>query len=307
MPRPEPPRIALAPDGTPPWMAEAISDGGGHLVPLAEAEAIVWGAPRSPDALAAALEAAPEARWIQLPFAGIENFVHLVDHERVWTCGKGVYAQPVAELALTLTLAGLRGFGTYARATSWEPPQGANLVGARVTILGGGGIAESLVRLLQPFDCHLTVVRRTASHIDGVDDVLEADRYADALPGADVVVVALALTPETDGIIAADELALMEDHAWLINVARGRHVATDDLVVALQERTIGGAGLDVTDPEPLPDDHPLWSAPNCLITPHVGNTPEMAVPLLAQRITANVRRFAADEELIGLVDADAGY
>lgn len=307
MPRPEAPRIALAPEGAPAWMAEAISDGGGHVVPLGEAEAIVWADPRRPEALAATLDAAPEARWVQLPFAGIENFVHLVDNEREWTCGKGVYAEPVAELALSLALAGMRGFATYARATSWAPPEGRNLLGARVTILGGGGITESLVRLLQPWNCHITVVRRTANHLDGVDDVLEGDRYADALPGADLVVLALALTPETDGIIAAGELALMEDNAWLVNVARGRHVVTGDLVDALRNRVIGGAGLDVTDPEPLPDDHPLWSLPNCLITPHVGNTPEMAVPLLAERIVANVRRFAADDDLLGPVDVDVGY
>jgi phosphoglycerate dehydrogenase-like enzyme len=307
MPRPEAPRIALAPEGAPSWMAEAISDGGGHLVGLAGAEAIVWADPRNPAALVAALEDAPDARWVQLPFAGIENFVHLVDHDREWTCGKGVYAEPVAELALSLALAGMRGLGTYARADSWTPPQGRNLLGGRVTILGGGGITQSLVSLLQPFDCHITVVRRTANHLDGVDDVLEADRYADALPGADLVVLALALTPETDGIIAADELSLMESHAWLVNVARGRHVVTDDLVDALRDGAIGGAGLDVTDPEPLPAPHPLWSMPNCIITPHVGNTPEMAIPLLAERITANVRRFASDEELLGPVDVDAGY
>jgi phosphoglycerate dehydrogenase-like enzyme len=150
-------------------------------------------------------------------------------------------------------------------------------------------------------------VRRNVSGFDGVDRVLPANRYADALPGADLVVLALALTPETEGIIATDELDAMDDHAWLVNVARGRHVDTEDLVVALRDGVIGGAGLDVTDPEPLPDGHPLWSLPNCLITPHVGNTPEMAAPLLAQRITANVRRFAADEELLGLVDVDAGY
>ena len=123
--------------------------------------------------------------------------------------------------------------------------------------------------------------------------MLEADRYADALPGADLVVLALALTPETEGIIAADELSLMEDHAWLVNVARGRHVVTDDLVDALRDGVIGGAGLDVTDPEPLPAGHPLWSLPNCLITPHVGNTPEMAVPAAGrahQRQRPPVRR-----------------
>ena len=92
-----------------------------------------------------------------------------------------------------------------------------------------------------------------------------------------------------------------------MNVARGRHIVTDDLVTALRDGEIGGAGLDVTDPEPLPDGHPLWSLPNCIITPHVGNTPEMAVPLLAERVRANVRRFAAGEELLGPVYVDLGY
>src|SRR4029453_8435404 len=108
-------------------------------------------------------------------------------------------------------------------------------------------------------------------------------------------------------IISSSELSLMERHAWLINVARGAHVVTDDLVMALRAQEIGGAGLDVTDPEPLPPDHALWPLPNCLITPHVGNTPEMAVPLLAERITNNVRRFAEGDELLGVVDIDLGY
>jgi len=307
MPSTTSPRIALAPDGAPSWIAEAIIAGGGQVVPLAEADALVWGRPTDASALEDALAGAPNVRWVQLPYAGIERFVHLIDDEREWTCGKGVYAEPVAELALGLALAGMRGLGIYARAKAWQRPRGANLLGARVTILGGGGISESLTRLLQPFDCHITVVRNRVQDMDGVDAVLESDRLADALPGADLVVLALALTPETDGIISASELEMMEHRAWLINVARGRHVITDDLVAALQEDRIGGAGLDVTEPEPLPEGHPLWSMPNCIITPHVGNTPEMAVPLLADRITSNVRRFAHGEELIGPIYADLGY
>src|SRR5262245_41226881 len=303
---PDAPRIAVAPRA-PDWMVEAVNQGGGYVVPLAEAEGIIWDDPRDPDALEAALGQAVKARWVQLPFAGIENFAHLFDDEHLWVCAKGVYAEPVAELALTLGLAGLRGLGTYAKARSWEAPRGVNLQGARVTILGGGGITTSLVRLLQPFDCHITVVRRRAEDLAGVDEVLDADRYADALPGADLVVLALALTPQTEGLIGADELALMERRAWLVNVARGKHVVTDDLVVALRDGVIGGAGLDVTDPEPLPLGHPLWELPNCIITPHVGNTPDMAMPLLAERITSNVRRYADDEELIGIIDLEAGY
>jgi phosphoglycerate dehydrogenase-like enzyme len=288
-------------------MAEAVMAGGGQVVPVEEAEAVIWGSPRDSGPLERLLKEAPRLRWIQLPFAGVEPFIHLVDDERLWTCGKGVYAEPVAELALALGLAGLRGIGAYVRARQWEAPRGTNLRDARVTVLGGGGITEALLPLLQPFECHVTVVRNRVQPMDGADIVIESDRFTDALPGADLVVLALALTPETEGIISASELELMEPHAWLVNVARGRHIVTDDLVAALREGAIGGAGLDVTDPEPLPEAHPLWSLPNCIITPHVGNTPEMAQPLLAERITANVRRFSQGEELLGPIDPQLGY
>ena len=288
-------------------MTEAVIAGGGQVTDLADAEALVWGAARDPMTLAGTLDTAPHLKWVQLPYAGVESYIHLIDDERIWTCGKGVYAEPVAEMALGLAVAGLRGLSHYARAHSWTGPRGANLLGARVTVLGGGGITESLLRLLAPFGCHVTVVRNRAEEMTGADDVLEADRLHDALPGSDVVFVALALTPETEGIISASELSLLEPHSWLVNVARGKHVVTDDLVEALRAGTIGGAGLDVTDPEPLPDDHPLWTLPNCLITPHVGNTPEMALPLLAARITENVRRYCEGDDLIGLVDPDLGY
>ena len=271
------------------------------------ADGVVWGDAGDPDGLRALLQRARDARWVQLPFAGVENFVEHLDTERTWTCGKGVYAEPVAEMVLALALAGMRNVGVYASAGRWSAPAGRNLLGARVTILGGGGIAESLVRLLGPWDCHVTVVRNRVRDMDGVDVVVAADRFAEVLPGADLVVLALALTPETEHLIGAAEFSLMERHAWLVNVARGRHVVTDDLVDALRAGVIGGAGLDVTDPEPLPDDHPLWSLPNCIITPHVGNTPEMARPLFSERVTENVRRFGAGEGLIGLVDVDAGY
>lgn len=288
-------------------MGDAVSAGGGQLVGPEDAEAVVWGSPRDADGLAEVLRAAPHVRWVQLPFAGVEQFIHLVDTDRIWTCGKGVYAEPVAEMALSLALAGMRGLGRYARARSWSAPIGRNLLGARVTILGGGGITESLVRLLQPFDCHITVVRQRVRDMDHVDTVLGSERTIDALPGADLVVLALALTPDTEGLVGRGELEAMERHAWLVNVARGRHVVTDDLVWALSEGVIGGAGLDVTDPEPLPDGHPLWALPNCIITPHVGNTPEMAVPLLSARISDNVRRWAAGDDLVGPVHVDLGY
>lgn len=302
-----PRRIAVAPDSSPEWVRDAVAAGGAEVVGAADATGLVWTAARDADGLARLLADNDHLDWVQVPFAGIENFVPVLDDRRVWTCGKGVYAEPVAEHALALTLAGLRHVAGYARETSWSAPVGRNLLGANVTILGGGGITESLLRLLVPFGCRVTVVRRTVEHLEGAAEVVGQDNLVDALVGADAVVLALSLTPETEGIIARPELEVMESHAWLVNVARGRHVVTDDLVWALREGVIGGAALDVTDPEPLPAGHPLWSLPNCIITPHIGNTPEMAVPLLSERITANVRRYLAGEELIGLVDVRHGY
>lgn len=288
-------------------MSDAIVAGGGQIVGVDEAEALVWSSPYDAALLQRTVDEHPAIDWVQLPWAGVEHFVDLVDDHRVWTCGKGVYAQPVAEMALALALAGMRGIGQYARASSWGQPTGSNLFGANVTILGGGGITEALIGLLRPFDCRVTVVRNRVQEMDGVDEVVEADRYIDALVGADLVVVALALTADTEGMLSRNEFEMMERHAWVVNVARGRHIVTDDLVWALEHGIIGGAALDVTDPEPLPDDHPLWSAPRCIITPHVGSTWDMAVPLLAERITANVRRYAHGEPLLGLVDPDLQY
>ena len=299
--------IAVQPSNSPEWVRDAVIAGGGHIVEPAAASAIVWTAARDASGLREVLDTHGHLEWVQVPFAGIENFVPILDDDRIWTCGKGVYAEPVAEHALALALAGMRHVAAYSRASQWIGPAGRNLLGAAVTIVGGGGITESLVRLLTPFNCSITVVRRTVVDIDGVDTVVGQENLVDALVGADVVFLALSLTSETVGLIGKPELEVMEPHAWIVNVARGGHIVTDDLVWALQNNVIGGAALDVTAPEPLPEDHPLWTLPNCIITPHVGNTPEMAVPLLSARITENVKRFINDESLIGLVDVRNGY
>ena len=304
----EPPCIAVEPDcWRRPVLVDAVAAGGGRVVGPLEAEALVWAEPAAPELLPEVLAAGPSIQWVQLPYAGIENLTHLLDRDHRWTCGKGVYAEPVAEHALMLALAGLRGMGSFARARRWSPPEGRNLLGGRVTVLGGGGITESLVRLLTPWDCRITVLRRHPAPMPGVDRVVGPESLHDALGDADVVVVALALTHETTGIIDADALNAMSPHAWLINVGRGGHAVTDDLVDALAAGAIGGAALDVTDPEPLPDGHPLWSMDNCLITPHVGNTPEMGLELLARRVTENIGRYITGRELLGPVDVDLGY
>lgn len=301
--------IAVEPRDRGQWLDEAVVAGGGRVVPPGEASGLVWTHADAPGALGALLAEHPQVGWVQLPWAGVEPYVDVIRTwpDRVWACGKGGYAEPVAEHALALALAGRRNLASYARATEWTSQRGRNLLGARVVVLGGGGITVSFLRLLGPFGCSTTVVRRSLTPLAGADAVVTLDGLDDALRGADLVVLALALTPETVGILDGRRLRLLAPEAWVVNVARGAHIVTDDLVGVLVDGVIGGAALDVTDPEPLPAEHPLWTEPRCLITPHTANTAAMAVPLLSARVRDNVHRMIAGEPLDGLVDPEAGY
>ncbi len=302
--------VAVGPGDAPDWLVQSVRDGGATVVPPGQADALLWIHPDDPGGLAAVLRShGGHLRWVQLPWAGVEPYVGVLDRERIWTCGKGVYAEPVAELALTLVLAGLRGLPTYLHDAPLveRGTIGRNLRGADVVVVGAGGITDAFLRMVAPFDAITTVVRRRSEPHPGARRTVTLDGLDDALRDADVVVVACALTPATTGLFDARRFARMQQHAWLVNVARGALVVTDDLLEALRAGTIGGAGLDVTDPEPLPPDHPLWAETNCVITPHVGNTADMGRPLLAERIRSNVARRIAGAPLLGPVDVDAGY
>jgi phosphoglycerate dehydrogenase-like enzyme len=303
-----PPRVAIGPGRTG-FAVDAVRAGGG--VPAdadARADALVWLAPEDTEGLRSAL-AATSARWIQLSTAGVELALAagLLDLDHTWTSAKGIYAQPVAEHALMLALAGLRSLRPRIEARSWGPPGGEPLYGEPVTILGGGGITAKLLELLAPFRVRATVVRRRPEPVPGATQTLPDAMLPAALSDAKVVFLALALTPETEKIMGAAQLAAMRPDGWLVNVARGRHVDTDALVTVLERAEIGGAALDVTDPEPLPDGHPLWTQERCIITPHTADTEEMTRLPLALRIRDNVARFAAGEPLAGVIDPVAGY
>jgi phosphoglycerate dehydrogenase-like enzyme len=301
-------RVAAGP-GRARFAKDAVQAAGGEPVAVEDkADALVWLSSSDTDGLRAALDST-SARWVQLASAGIEDIMAsgLVDDTRTWTCMKGSFAEPVAEHALMLALAGLRVLPRRIAARSWGKPAAETLYDAPVTILGGGGITQNLLQLLGPFRARATVLRRSADPVPGAARTLPMSELNLALSDARVVFLALALTPQTERIIGADQLAAMQPDSWLVNVARGRHVDTAALVDALTRGVIGGAGLDVTDPEPLPDGHPLWDLENCIITPHTADTLEMVRPALARRIEENVRRFAAGDPLLGLVDPAAGY
>jgi len=301
-------RIAVGPFRTA-SVDQAVRAGGGLPVDADEsANGLVWLAPWDTAGLVSAIDAT-DAQWVQLSSAGVEiaAAAGVFSLARTWTCAKGAFAEPVAEHALTLALAGLRMLPERVVARSWGKPGGVSLYDERVTIVGGGGITASLLDLLAPFRVVATVVRRTARLMPGAARTLTKDRLIEALAEAKVVFLALALTRETEHIIGAPQLAAMRPDSWLVNVARGGHVDTGALVTALEDGVIAGAALDVTDPEPLPDDHPLWTQPRCIITPHTADTLEMIEQPLARRIEENVARFKVGEPLVGVVDPTAGY
>ncbi len=296
-------------------VSEAVRAGGGELLPLSETtRGLIWLSNDSAAALGKTLGDYPGIQWVQLPFAGVDSFANVIRscNEQflpLFTSAKGAYAQPVAEHALTLILTLLRHIPMRVEARSWAIGQkvGRSLYGMHVVIVGAGGIAVELVRLLAPFGVTLTVVRRRALVVAEAHSTLTVDHLDAILPTADVVVLAAAATPTTKSLFGAPQFSAMKSDAILINVARGALIDTDALVQALAGGTIGGAGLDVTDPEPLPEGHPLWFEPRAIITPHTADTPAMTRPLFAERVRENVQAFLADGRFVGVVDADSGY
>ncbi|MBC7723570.1 MAG: NAD-binding protein [Burkholderiaceae bacterium] len=305
--------IALLPHGNPVFEAAVVAGGGTVTALTPQTRGIVWLASADPDGLVAVLAANPQVEWVQLPWAGVDAFSSVLapfaDHPLpLWTSAKGAYAQPVAEHALTLVLAVLRVIPTRVRATGWSAlPEGRSLYGLRIVLVGAGGIAIELLRLLAPFGVEVTVVRRSSEPLPSAARTVTVDRLDEVLPTADVVVIAAALTGGTTGLFDARRLSLLGRHAVLVNIARGGLVDTDALTDALAAGRLAGAGLDVTVPEPLPDGHPLWNEPRVIITPHSADTPDMTAPLLAERIRLNVAAFTGDGRFVGVVDPSAGY
>lgn len=301
------PKIAIEPHPDAD-LAHYVEAGGGLPAPLdADTVGLVWTIPTDADRLKVLLDEHPGIRWVQLPFAGVDAFVPIFRDGITWTSAKGAYSEPVAEFALALTLGALRELPRRARATSWGDKVGTMLYGLNVLVVGAGGISQEFIRLIEPFRTHVTVVRRTPGDVRGAERTVTTDRLAEVLPDADVVVLAAASTGTTRHLIDAAALRSMKSTAVLVNIARGPLVDTEALVAALRDGEIAGAAVDVTDPEPLPDGHPLWSLPNALVTPHSADTPEMCAPLLGARVEANVRALVSGGAYVGVVDIVAGY
>ena len=299
-------RVTIAPDATLGALHQVVTAAGATVVTIDRAEVLIWFA-SSTEGLSECLAAGPNVKWVSIPNAGVEEFAPFLGGGRIWTGGKAIYAEPVAEHALGLILAGMRAIGLFARCTEWTERRGRSLYDTAVTLVGGGGVARALLDLLRPFRVDVTVVRRSGAPIPGATRVLAPLYLKDALAKADVVVLAAAMTAETRGMIGIDELRSMRRDAWLVNVGRGGLVVTDDLVAALEAGLIAGAALDVTDPEPLPNSHPLWRLSNCIVTPHSANTAEMMQPLFERQLQDNLERYAKGRPLRGVISVELGY
>jgi phosphoglycerate dehydrogenase-like enzyme len=240
----------------------------------------------------------PRLRVVQSLTAGVEHLRPYVPESVTLCSARGVHDASTAELAVALIVASLRGLPDFVRAQAsgrWDHDTRPSLADRTVLIVGYGSIGAAVERRLAGFECDVLRVARSAR-----DGVAPLEALSALLPRADVVVVTVPLTDETRGMVDAGFLAAMRDGALLVNVARGPIVDTDALLNELS----GGrllAALDVTDPEPLPAGHPLWTAPGVLISPHVGGDTTAFRPRAHALVRDQLARFAAGEPLANVV------
>jgi phosphoglycerate dehydrogenase-like enzyme len=245
----------------------------------------------------------PRLRVVQALTTGVDNVWEHLPAGVTLCSARGVHDASTAELVVGLTLASLRRLDDFARAQAsgtWLAGRYESLADKTVVIVGYGSVGQALEARLLPFETTIIRVARTAR-----DGVLGFTDLPSVLPRADVVVLLCPLTSETRGLVDAEFLAGMKDGALLVNASRGPVVVTDDLVAAVKPGRIKAA-LDVTDPEPLPSDHPLWQTPGVLISPHVGGNTSAFLPRARRLVLAQVQRFAAGEPLINVMTPPVG-
>jgi phosphoglycerate dehydrogenase-like enzyme len=324
MPGYKPPKhIVVATDGPErlAWFQAAAP--GVTLVPAADAQAVPSLA-KDADAVVgfctpAIVAAAKKARWIQAGTAGVENCVGtpaIRDGRILLTNMQKVYGPGIAEHVMALMLAATRGIAGYVRAQEREEfSQRAvpiaslwELTDRTLLVVGLGGIGTEVARRAHAFGMKVIAVRNSGKGgPDFVSTVGGPGELPKLVGEADVIVNATPLTPETTGLFNAALFSRMKPTAIFINVGRGESVVQDDLIAALTNKTIGAAALDVMSPEPLPKGHPLWRAPNLIVTPHISGWSDRRQERIWLVMRENLRRYAAGEKLLSLVDPAKGY
>jgi len=280
-----------------------------EIAPHAE---IGWFDMYDTDKMAGIIAAATSLKWLNSIYAGVEHFplAQLKSQGTILTNGAGLNSAPIAEFAVMMMLAAAKRMDQIVdnqRKQIWleTPPGTVELDDSKALIIGYGGIGQQIAKKLSGFDIDVTAVRRSPSADPGV---IGLDEWRDQLGEYDWVFVSAPATDETQKMLGEAEFAAMKSSAWLVNVARGSLVDQDALVDALNSKAIGGAALDVTDPEPLPKDHPLWDAPNCLITMHLsGQAQTRMFQRAAARFVENLKAYQNGTDMIAVADFDRGY
>jgi len=259
--------------------------------------------------------------FVQHCFTGVNQMIEggvLTDTSVPWCNAAGAFALPVAESALGLLLSQAHHHKRFALEATWDGAREVDESQAwlytpnghapkHVAIFGAGGIGQELISMLAPFGVHITAVNRSGREVPGADVSLALSDATSVWSEADFIVLIMPLTEETIGLVDAAKFKAMKKSAILINVGRGKLVNTDDLVEALRTGEIAGAGLEVVDPEPLPDDHPLWGMKNCTMTPHMGASWQVADFHLGEIFNANAAAWEEGKPLPTLIDPKAGY
>ncbi|WP_420366425.1 2-hydroxyacid dehydrogenase [Curtobacterium sp. L3-7] len=245
----------------------------------------------------------PNLELLQLPSAGYEHAVPHVPGHALLANGRGIHDDETAELAVGLALTSLREIGQFQfdRANGvWDARQTRSLADRRVTVVGYGAIGSAIATRFEAFKTDVTVVARTAREQDG-RQVHAFGELPEIARTTDLLVLIAPLTDETERLVDADLLAALPDGALVVNVARGKVVDTDALVAELASGRLS-AGLDVTDPEPLPEGHALWTTPNTVLTPHVGGNTDLSVPRSIELMRRQVAALAEGRTFENLIE-----
>lgn len=244
-------------------------------------------------------------RWFHTMSAGVDSpvFATFTDRGVRLTTSSGSSAAPIARTAMMFLLALSRDLPGMIRSqdrAEWNWHRWVELDGRSVAVVGWGPIGQEVARLADAFGMHPTIVRR-AAHGDEPYPVQTLSELTDVAADHDAMVVALPLTPETAGIVSADVIEALGTDGLFVNVGRGELVDQSALTAALVDGRLGGAGLDVTDPEPLPADDPLWAAPNLILTPHNSGSTDGTGQRAAEAFLANLERWVAGDDLLNEV------
>lgn len=281
-----------------------------ELQALAPEAEIGWFDTYKKPEMAEAVRRATKLKWLNSLYAGVDGLPLDLLGERgvVFTNGAGITALTIAEYVVMAMLTVAKGYREVVRAQDrheWllDSPGKVELAGSKALLLGFGAIGQLIDTRLAAFDVEVTKVRRTPA-----PDALAPDAWRARLGDFDWVIVAVPATDDTAAMIGGDELAAMKPTATLINIARGDVIDQEALITALRAKTIGAAFLDVTTPEPLPSDHPLWDLPNAHITMHLsGRSQDKMFVRGVERFLANLDRWRNGEPLSHRVDLALGY